>query len=185
MESINSKSQVVADSVKQILNVYDTASRDGLRDTPMRVARMYEELLTPQEFTLTCFPSEGYDEMVVETGIEFFSLCEHHMVPFFGTVSIGYIPGVSMVGISKLARTVEYFARRLQVQERMTIQIADYLYEKLMPRGIGVIITARHLCQEMRGIKKRNTSTITSALRGVLIGNTGAREEFLQLCKLT
>jgi GTP cyclohydrolase I len=142
---------------------------------------MYRELLTPVEFEFRTFSSDGYSEMIVESNIEFFSLCEHHMVPFFGVAAIGYIPNGKIVGLSKLARTVEYFARRLQVQERMTNQIAEYLEAKLEPQGVGVVVRARHLCQEMRGIKKRDVMTTTSALRGLMFTDSKAREEFLDL----
>jgi GTP cyclohydrolase I len=144
---------------------------------------MYAELLTPLSFDLTTFSSEGYDEMVVSSDIQFFSLCEHHMVPFFGTVAVGYIPNGKLCGLSKLARTVEFFARRLQVQERMTDQIARYLDERLSPRGLGVVVRARHLCQEMRGIKKRDIITTTSAMRGLMLEDAKAREEFLSLAR--
>jgi GTP cyclohydrolase I len=174
----------IEDNIRRILQATgNDASREGLLDTPKRVAKMYKELLTPPEFNFTTFDADGYDQMIIEKGIEFFSLCEHHMVPFFGVVHIGYIPGKKIVGLSKLARTVEYFARRLQVQERMTQQIADFLQMKLKPRGVGVVIQARHLCQEMRGVKKRELVTITSALKGVMLKNQKAREEFIQLCE--
>jgi len=175
--------QGVEGAVRTILSAFDCAERPGLIDTPARVARMYAELLTPREFAFTTFDSEGYDEMIVESNIEFFSLCEHHMVPFFGTVAIGYIPNGRLVGLSKLARAVEYYARRLQVQERMTSDIAAFLEENLKPKGVGVIVKARHLCQEMRGIKKRDIQTTTSVMKGVMLTNASAREEFLKLCR--
>lgn len=164
-----------------LLFLGEEPTRPGLLDTPRRVARMYRELLSPPEFHFQTFPSDGYDEMVVVSNIEFFSLCEHHLVPFFGTATIGYVPNGKLVGLSKLPRTVEWFARRLQVQERMTSQIADYLETNLTPLGVGVVIRARHLCQEMRGIKKRDVLTTTSAVRGVMLEKPAAREEFLSL----
>jgi GTP cyclohydrolase I len=182
MESINSNAQVVEDSIRKILQQYDNPLREGLLDTPKRVAKMYNELLTPPKFNFTVFSANKYDEMIIEKGIEFFSLCEHHIIPFFGVVHVGYIPNKKIVGISKLSRTVEFFARRLQIQERMTQEIADYLEDKLKPKGVGVIIQARHLCQEMRGVKKRDLITITSALKGVLLTKQKAREEFINLC---
>lgn len=183
METINSTAQIIEDSVKNILSIYDDETREGLFDTPKRVTRMYAELLTPIEFNFTAFDANGYDEMIIEKDIPFYSLCEHHLVPFFGTASVGYIPDKKIVGISKLSRTVEYYARRLQVQERMTQQIATYIQEKLSPLGIGVIIKARHLCQEMRGIKKQGSETITSCMKGVMLDKFETREEFIQLCK--
>ena len=157
------------------------ATTPGLRDTPARVIRMYQELLTQLPVTFTTFPSDGYDEMIVESNIEFFSLCEHHMVPFFGTADVGYIPDQKIVGLSKLARVVEYYARGLQVQERLTQQIADRLEKELQPKGVGVVIRARHLCQEMRGIKKRDIMTTTSSLKGLMFNDHKARQEFLSL----
>jgi GTP cyclohydrolase I len=157
--------------------------RPGLRETPTRVAKMYRELLTPQDFTFTTFDADGYDEMIVESNIEFFSLCEHHLVPFFGSVTIGYIPKGKVCGLSKLSRAVESFARRLQMQERMTSEIAQFLQTQLDPVGVGVIIHARHLCQEMRGVKKRNLITTTSAMLGAMRDNASARAEFLSLTK--
>lgn len=153
--------------------------RPGLRDTPRRWAKMLREITNGHEFKLTTFPNEGYSEMVVQQDITFFSLCEHHMVPFFGTAVVGYIPGKRIVGLSKLSRTVEHFARRLQVQERLTQEIANYLELQLQPRGIGVILKARHLCQEMRGVKKIGAHTVTSVLKGAMLKDPAARREFL------
>ena len=163
------------------LQTVDNAEREGLKETPKRWAKMFAELTGGHHFDFTTFKNEGCDQMVVQIGIPFYSLCEHHLVPFFGEAAIAYIPGERIVGISKLARTVEHFARRLQVQERMTQQIADLLEQKLTPRGVGVLIQARHLCQEMRGIRKPGTETVTSCLRGAILEKQAARDEFMRM----
>ena len=155
---------------------------EGLRDTPLRVAKAYAELLTPQPFTATTFPNdEGYDELVLARGIPFASLCEHHVLPFIGVAHVGYIPGDRILGLSKLARVVELFARRPQVQERMTKQIASWLDQHLRPRGIGVVIRAEHTCMTLRGVQARGSSTVTSALLGTLRDDPRSRAEFLGL----
>ena len=137
---------------------------EGLRDTPRRVAAAYAELLTPKPFSATTFPNdEGYDELVVARGIPFHSLCEHHLIPFVGVAHVAYLPGERIVGLSKLARVVERFARRLQVQERMTVQIADWLEEELQPRGVGVVLDAEHVGMTIRGEQKPGARTSTSA----------------------
>ncbi len=157
-----------------------------LADTPRRVADALIELTTPAEFDLTTFPNdEGYDEMVVEVGIPLHSLCEHHMLPFFGQAHIAYIPGERILGISKLARVAQMFARDLQVQERLTAQIADWLVDNVQPRGVGVVIEAEHLCQSLRGVRAAGARTVTSALRGILKTDGRAREEFLSLTRST
>jgi GTP cyclohydrolase I len=154
----------------------------GLSDTPKRVARAYAELLTPREFTLTTFPNdEKYDELVLAKGIPFTSLCEHHLLPFTGTASVGYLPGPRILGLSKLARVVELFARRPQVQERMTKQIADWLDTHLGPRGVGVVIEAEHTCMTLRGVQARGSATVTSSLTGLLRTDERTRAEFLAL----
>jgi GTP cyclohydrolase I len=153
-----------------------------LRDTPRRVAAAYAELLTPQPFEATTFPNdEGYDELVVARGIPFHSLCEHHLIPFVGVAHVAYLPGDRIVGLSKLARVVEHFARRLQVQERMTVQIADWLEEELQPKGVGVVLDAEHFCMTIRGVQKPGARTTTSALRGHVRNDPRARQEFLAL----
>src|SRR5947209_6702344 len=127
----------------------------GLRDTPRRVAAAYAELLTPEPFDLTTFPNdEGYDELVVVRSIPFNSLCMHHLLPFHGTATVAYIPGERILGLSKLARVVEMFARDLQVQERLTKQVSGWLAEHLRPRGVGVVIEAEHMCMSLRGVQK-------------------------------
>jgi GTP cyclohydrolase I len=153
-----------------------------LRDTPARVAAAYAELVTPHPFTLTTFPNaEGYDELVLARGIPFHSLCEHHLLPFVGVAHVGYLPGDRIVGLSKLARAVDHFARGLQVQERLTSQIASCLDEGLRPKGVGVVLEAEHLCMSLRGVAKAGTRTVTSALLGAIRHDTRARQEFLAL----
>jgi len=154
----------------------------GLEDTPRRMVDAYTELLTPRPFDLTTFPNdEGYDELVLARGIPVQSVCEHHMLPFTGIAHVGYLPGERIVGLSKLARVVELFARRPQVQERLTVQVANWLQGRLAPRGVGVVIEAEHLCMTLRGVQAPGTTTITSALQGVLREDPRSRAEFLSL----
>jgi GTP cyclohydrolase I len=161
----------------------DTAD-ESLRETPRRVAAAYAEMLTPQTFTPTTFPNdEGYDELVVASGIPFHSLCEHHLLPFHGVAHVAYLPGERILGLSKLARVVELFARRLQVQERLTMQVARWLDEHLEPRGVGVVLEAEHLCMSLRGVKKPGTRTVTSALLGMVRDEARTRQEFLSLVR--
>ena len=151
-----------------------------LAKTPGRVARAYAELLSPREFGLTTFPNEeGYDELVVARDIPFTSLCEHHLLPFTGKASVGYLPGNRILGLSKLARVVEMFARRAQVQERMTTQIASWLDQHLHPRGVGVVLQAEHTCMTVRGVQARGSSTVTSALLGLVRDDPRTRGEFM------
>jgi GTP cyclohydrolase IA len=160
------------------------ATGSHLADTPRRVARAYAELLTPRRFDLTTFPNdEGYDEMVVATRIPVQSLCEHHLLPFTGVAHIGYLPGDRILGLSKLARVLEMFARDLQVQERLTRQVADWLQEHLSPRGVGVVIEAEHLCMSLRGVRAGGSRTTTSALLGLLREDGRTRAEFLSLTR--
>ena len=154
----------------------------SLTRTPSRVAHAYAELLSPHEFGLTTFPNdEGYDELVVARDIPFTSICEHHLLPFVGTASVGYLPGVRILGLSKLARVVEMFARRPQVQERMTKQVASWLDQHLRPRGVGVVVRAEHTCMTLRGVRAHGSSTVTSALLGTLRDDPRTRAEFLGL----
>jgi len=156
---------------------------DGtLSATPRRMARAYAELLTPREFNLTTFPNdEGYDELVLARDIPFTSVCEHHLLPFTGTAAVGYLPGHRILGLSKLARVVELFARRPQVQERMTKQIAGWLDSHLRPRGVGVVVRAEHSCMTLRGVRAAGSSTVTSAMVGLLRTDPRTRSEFLSL----
>ena len=156
----------------------------ALRETPRRVAAAYVEMLTPEVFEPTTFPNEeGYDELVVARDIPFHSLCEHHMLPFIGTAHVAYLPGEKIVGLSKLARVVDLFARRLQVQERLTTQVASWLQERLAPRGVGVVLEAEHTCMTIRGVQKPGAKTVTSALHGTLRNDARTRQEFLGLAR--
>ncbi|GAB2953795.1 GTP cyclohydrolase I FolE [Nonomuraea sp. N2-4H] len=153
-----------------------------LADTPKRVAHAYAEMLTPREFDLTTFPNEeGYDELVLARDIPVQSLCEHHLLPFHGVAHVGYLPGDRILGLSKLARVVELFARDLQVQERLTKQVADWLQQHLAPKGVGVVIEAEHMCMSMRGVRVPGSRTVTSALQGVLREDARSRQEFFAL----
>jgi GTP cyclohydrolase I len=155
---------------------------ESLAGTPARVARAYAEMLSPQPFDLTTFPNdEAYDELIVIRDIPFHSLCEHHLLPFVGVAHIGYLPGSRILGLSKFARVVEHFARRLQVQERLTSQIAQWLNENLGPRGVGVVLEAEHLCMSLRGVRAGGARTVTSALHGTVRHDERTRSEFLAL----
>jgi GTP cyclohydrolase I len=159
----------------------DPAS-EHLVDTPRRVAAAYAEMLTPREFSLTTFPNdEGYDELVIARHIPLHSLCQHHLLPFTGVAHVGYLPGERILGLSKLARVVEMFARGLQVQERLTKQVADWLQDQLQPKGVGVVIEAEHLCMSLRGVQARGCRTVTSALHGLLRDDPRSRGEFFAL----
>tara|TARA_Y100000310_G_C20678407_1_gene814424 strand:- start:2656 stop:3207 length:552 start_codon:yes stop_codon:yes gene_type:complete len=178
MEFVRTATQIMEHLIKQFLEEIDDAEREGLVDTPKRVAKMWGELLNPEEFDITVFDSNGYDQMIVSKNIKYYTFCEHHLLPFFGDAHIGYIPEGKIVGLSKLARTVDYFSKRLNTQEYLTDNIANFLNERIKPLGIGVIITGRHLCQEMRGIKKRG-EMVTSALKGLFLEDNTAKSEFL------
>ena len=172
-----------------LLSMGENPEREGLLDTPKRVAKMYDEIFAgyeqdPESILATTF-DESHQELVLVKDIPFYSHCEHHMVPFFGTAHVAYIPNGKVVGISKLARLVECYAKRIQIQERMTSQIADDIEKYLKPRGVAVIIRAEHLCMSMRGVKKPGSNTVTSAMRGVFRedGNN-ARMELMNLIRL-
>ncbi|MBT4126953.1 MAG: GTP cyclohydrolase I FolE [Chloroflexi bacterium] len=176
--------QVIADGVSSMLKtIGDEVDAQGTADTPKRVANMYDELLEgysidPIELLNGAMFEVEYDEMVVVKDIDFYSLCEHHMLPFYGKAHVGYLPNEKVIGLSKIPRLVEMFARRLQVQERMTQQIASTLEELIGPAGIGVVVEAQHLCAAMRGVRKPNTTMTTSAVRGLFKKNASTREEF-------
>ena len=162
-------------------------SREGLLKTPDRVHRSLEFLthgysVSVKDVLNNALFDEDHHNMVIVKDIEMYSMCEHHMLPFFGKVHVAYIPNGRIVGLSKVPRVVDVFARRLQVQERLTTQIADALVEVLQPAGVGVVIEALHLCMMMRGVEKQNSKTITSAMRGVFLDDIRTREEFLRLC---
>jgi GTP cyclohydrolase I len=155
-----------------------------LAETPRRVADAYVELLTAPQFDLTMFPNdEGYNELVLATAIPVQSLCEHHLLPFTGVAHIGYLPGDRILGLSKLARVLDLYARDLQVQERLTQQVADWLQEHLEPRGVGVVIEAEHLCMSLRGVRATGARTVTSALHGLLRDDARSRGEFFSLAR--
>lgn len=155
---------------------------EDVRETPRRVASMYAELLTPEPFTFTTFENTaGYDELVSVRDIPFVSLCAHHLLPFTGLAHVAYLPGDRIVGLSKLARTVKHFARGLQVQERITKQVADHIQSVLAPKGVGVVIEAEHQCMTIRGVQALGTRTVTSAMHGLLRTNPATRQEFLSL----
>jgi GTP cyclohydrolase I len=155
---------------------------ESLRGTPGRMARAYAELFTPRPFDLTTFPNdEGYDELVLARAIPVRSVCEHHLLPFVGVAHVGYLPSERILGLSKLARIVEHFACRPQVQERLTKQIADWLSERLHPKGVGVVIEAEHTCMTLRGVQAIGSSTVTSTLLGTLRSDARSRQEFFAL----
>lgn len=180
--------KTIASHMIEVLGYLDPdPAREGLRETPRRVERALLELTAgydedPKD-VLKTFDGEGYDEMVLQTDIPFYSLCEHHMLPFAGRAHIGYIPDGNIVGLSKLPRLLEVFARRLQVQERLTVQVADALMEHLQPLGAVCVIEAEHFCMTMRGIRKAGSLTMTSALRGVFQDESAARAEVLSLIR--
>ena len=160
----------------------------GTKDTPFRVAKMYDELLSGYTTNINKLLNNAlfdvqYDEMVVVKNIDFYSLCEHHMIPFYGTVSVGYLPKDKVIGLSKIPRLVDMFSKRLQVQERMTQEIAHAIDGLISPKGVGVVVEGKHLCASMRGVKKPNVMMSTSALLGVFKKNHSSREEFLNHIK--
>ncbi len=160
------------------------AGTEGMRETPARMARAYAEFLEPRPFEVTTFPNdENYDELVLARRIPFRSMCEHHLLPFVGVAHVGYLPGERILGLSKLARIVEHFSCRPQVQERLTRQVADWLQSNLAPHGVGVVIDAEHTCMTLRGALASGSSTITSALLGTLRSDARAREEFFALTR--
>jgi GTP cyclohydrolase IA len=158
---------------------------EGLSQTPARMAKAYAELFDPKPLRLTTFPnSEGYDELVIAREIPFRTVCEHHLLPFSGVAQVGYLPGERILGLSKLARLVEYFAARPQTQERLTKQVADYLYESVRARGAGVVMQAEHTCMTLRGVRAVGSKTVTSALLGTLREDQRSRTEFFALAGL-
>lgn len=153
----------------------------SLLDTPRRIVDMMEEMTRAEPIDLTTFPNEGYDELVLVREIPFAALCAHHLLPFTGVAHVGYLPGERIVGLSKLARVVKFFARGLQVQERLTMQIANCLEEHLRPKGVGVVLVADHTCMTIRGAEATGSSTVTSALRGLVRSSDKSRAEFFAL----
>jgi GTP cyclohydrolase I len=178
--------EVVADAVSAILRaVGEDPTREGLRSTPNRVARSYDELLIgykvdPVALLNNALFEASYSEMVVVTDIDFYSLCEHHMLPFFGKAHVAYIPNHKVIGLSKIPRIVEVYARRLQIQERMTRQIAELIDQLVQPLGVAVVVDGLHMCMAMRGVKKSNARMRTSALLGTFADNPKTRAEFME-----
>ena len=183
--------QGTVDRVPQILrellaNLDEEPGREGLRDTPRRAAKALRYLtggyqMRVEDILNGALYSVTYDEMVIVKDIELFSLCEHHLLPFYGKCHVAYVPDKKVVGLSKIPRLVDIFARRLQVQERLTQQIAETLQERIGPQGVGVVVEARHLCMMMRGVEKQHSQTVTSAMLGVFRDQQQTREEFLSL----
>ncbi len=161
----------------------EDTKREGLIETPKRYIKFMREFLEPKDFNFTCFDAEGTDEMIIQKNIPFYSLCEHHTAPFFGFASVAYIPKDKIVGLSKLARTVDFYANRFQNQERITTQIAEKIQKELNPLGVAVTLKAQHLCMCMRGVKKNDTWTQTSKMIGVFKTDLNCRNEFLSLIK--
>lgn len=181
------------DLVKGLLKfIGDNPEREGLQETPMRVLKAWRQMtvgydLRPEEILKRDFDAEGYDQIIACPFIEFYSTCEHHMLPFFGTAHVGYLPSSKeprVVGLSKMARLVDCFARRLQIQEKLTMEIADAMEEHLDPRGVAVVIQAKHLCMACRGVQKHKAVMVTSAMRGVFLEEGPARDEFFKLIDL-
>lgn len=160
---------------------FDVAD-EVLRETPRRVVQAFSEFLSRKPFSMTTFPNdEGYDELIVARDIPFSSLCEHHLLPFVGVAHVGYLPKERILGLSKLARIVDMFAGSLQVQERLTAQVANWLQENLDPKGVGVVLQAEHMCMSLRGVQKPGSCTVTSALLGVVRDDPRTRQEFMAL----
>jgi GTP cyclohydrolase IA len=174
-------------AARELLRALGTdVDAESLSETPRRMADAYAELLTPQPFRATTFPNEdGYDQLIVARAIPFHSLCMHHLLPFHGVAHIGYLPGDRIIGLSKLGRVVELFARDLQIQERLTTQIARWLQRELEPKGVGVVLEAEHLCMSLRGVQKLGAKTVTSALHGSVRDDARTRQEFLALTART
>ena len=179
--------QDIANSIKTLLSeIGENPERDGLLKTPERVSKSMEFLTNgyeknPTEILKSAMFSESYSQMVLVKDIELYSLCEHHMLPFFGKAHIAYIPNGHIVGLSKIPRIVDVFSRRLQVQERLTDEIKDCIQETLNPKGVAVVIEAQHLCMQMRGVQKQHSSTTTSAFSGIFISDKKTRAEFMNL----
>jgi GTP cyclohydrolase I len=186
---LGAKDESIADLVRKMLvHIGEDPEREGLRKTPERFEKAFKFLTSGYHQNLDhvlngATFSVAYDEMVIVKNIEFFSLCEHHLLPFFGKAHVAYLPNKRVLGLSKVARLVNMFARRLQIQERMTMQIAEAIQEKISPEGVGVIIEARHLCMQMRGVEKQHGEAVTSAMLGGFRHNKQTRDEFLSLIR--
>lgn len=166
-------------SANEFIKIFGDKSL-GQKDTPKRVVKLFEDLLVSKEPEITVFDSKGYDEMIIDNGIKFYTFCEHHILPIYGTVKIGYIPDKKIIGLSKLTRIVDYFSKRLNTQEYFTQNIANYLNDKLKPKGVGVVVRGYHLCKMMRGVKN-DGEMITSKLIGIFLEKQEVRQEFLSL----
>ena len=182
----------IADSVNQILSAIgpENLDRQGTERTPLRVAEMFDELLSgysidPQQLLNGALFDVEYDQMVVVKSIEYYSLCEHHLLPFYGYAHVGYIPDKKVIGLSKIPRIVDMFARRLQVQERMTQEIASFLDALIEPKGVGVVVEGTHMCTVMRGVRKQDPKMVTSAVMGSLRDNAATRDEFMEHLRST
>ena len=186
LETINMDFEAIRKAVIEVIKaVGEDPEREGLMKTPDRVSRMYSELLSgyhadPKKIINGALFHINYDEMVLVRDIEFYSLCEHHMLPFLGRAHVAYLPAGKVLGLSKIPRIVDMYARRLQVQERMTRQIADFLQQTLEPQGVAVVVEAMHLCSMMRGVKKHDARMTTSAMHGAFRANLATRQEFLE-----
>ncbi|NJN93587.1 MAG: GTP cyclohydrolase I FolE [Anaerolineales bacterium] len=185
-EETSKRQKVIKKAVrKTLLSIGEDPDREGLQRTPERVARMYDELtagyhINPTQLINNALFDVDYSEMVIVKDIDFYSLCEHHMLPFFGKAHVAYIPKGKVLGLSKIPRIVDMFARRLQVQERMTQQIADFIDETLHPHGVAVVVEGAHMCSMMRGVKKANATMVTSALVGTFKSHLKTRAEFME-----
>ena len=188
IDAENSADPMEAAVRKLIAEIEDDPDRDGILKTPARVAKSLRYLTSGYRQDIDkvlngALYSVAYDEMVIVKDIEIFSMCEHHLLPFFGRCHVAYVPNGKVVGLSKIPRIVDVFARRLQVQERLTVQIAETIMDKIKPQGVGVIIEARHLCMIMRGVEKQNSTAVTSHMLGAFRDQEGTRSEFLRLVK--
>lgn len=181
------RTQKIADNYEEILEALgENVSREGLEKTPMRVAKSLQFLTQgysskPDEILRSAMFKEDYSQMVLVKDIELFSMCEHHILPFFGKAHVAYIPDGTITGLSKIARVVEVFSRRLQIQERLTNQIKDCIQDVLNPQGVAVVIEAQHMCMQMRGVQKQSSVTTTSAFTGAFLNNQATREEFIHI----
>lgn len=187
MTSQRVETDTVESAVELLLGaIGEDEFREGLNETPKRVAKFFNEWISrdPRPFKLTTFSSEGMDQLIVQRSIPFYSMCEHHLLPFFGEAVVAYIPDKQIIGLSKLARLVDHYSRRPQNQERITKEVAECLHDALKPLGVAVLMSARHMCMEMRGVKSRGAETVTSYLTGVFREDIKAREELMRIAKL-
>jgi len=189
MEAVNTDPQSVEHSIKKILSyIGEDPNREGLVETPSRMVKSWATIFSGYQKqvgdVIKTFSDGCCDEMVVLNNIEFYSTCEHHFLPFFGEISIAYIPHKKVIGVSKLARISDIFSNRLQIQERMTTQIAESIMDHVEPKGVAVLCTGQHFCMTSRGVKKQKAKMVTSAIRGVFITNPEAKKEFMSICQM-